>query len=206
MNLIAYTRVSTTDQAQNGHGLDAQRAAITKAADHNGWEIVDWASDPGVSGKRIGPNLAQALDRCKRGDVDGIVVTKVDRISRSFVNFGTILERSLAEGWALMVLDPMLDLSSPFGRAMARIIATFAELEREQISERVRAGLAQSPKRLGGEPILDPELVAEIRAAKDSGLTYRAICDDLNQRRVSSARGGRWYPSSVRWVVEERKS
>lgn len=206
MRLIAYTRVSTADQALNGHGLDAQRAAITKAAEHNGWTIVDWASDPGVSGKRIGPELAAALDRCKSGDADGIVVTKVDRVSRSFVNFGTILERSLSEGWALMVLDPMLDLSSPFGRAMARIIATFAELEREQISERVKAGLAQSDRTLGGTPILDDRLVAEIRTRRSVGESYREIADDLNRARVPAARGGRWYPSSVRWVVEQRKA
>ena len=206
MRLIAYTRVSTTDQALNGHGLDAQRAAITKAAEHHGWSIASWASDPGVSGKRIGGNLAHALDECKDGVADGIVVTKVDRISRSFVNFGLILDRSLSESWALVVLDPMLDLSSSFGRAMARILATFAELEREQIGERVRAGLAESSKRLGGEPILDAGLVAEIRAARADGLSYRAIAADLNARHVRSARGGRWHPSSVRWVTEGRKS
>ena len=206
MDLIGYTRVSTEDQVTDGHGLDSQRRLIERWADGNDHRIVRWASDV-KTGARIGPGLADVLESLRLGEAEGIVVSKVDRISRSFVNFGSILDRSIAQGWSLIVLDPPMDLSSPFGRAMGRILATFAEFEREQIGDRVRSGLAAAKDRgvkLGADRLVPDETVAVIRELRAEGLGYERISQRLNELGLPAAKANRWRASSVRWILESR--
>src|ERR1700754_2430481 len=84
-SMIAYMRVSTSEQADSGAGLAAQRAAIESHAALRGWTITDWCTDAGASGKSLKgrPELAAALDGVRTGRAAGIVVAKLDRLSRS---------------------------------------------------------------------------------------------------------------------------
>jgi DNA invertase Pin-like site-specific DNA recombinase len=80
--MIGYCRVSTVEQADNGHSIDAQRAAITAAAETRGWEIL-WVEDA-VSAKDLNrPGLAYALHLLGTGQAGGVVVSRLDRLSRS---------------------------------------------------------------------------------------------------------------------------
>ncbi|WP_231108822.1 recombinase family protein [Mycobacterium avium] len=101
--MFGYTRVSTDEQV-NGYGLDAQRDTIDSQANRRGWTVEHFA-DEGVSGKAIGPQLQEVLQLLASGQGDGLVVAKLDRLSRSIVNASNIIESAQAQGWSLVILD-----------------------------------------------------------------------------------------------------
>src|SRR3954454_13897767 len=143
MRIIAYLRVSTSEQADSRAGLEAQRAAILAEAQRRGWEHVEFIEDAGLSAKNLNrPGLADALERLRRGDAAVLVVSKMDRLSRSLLDFAGIMQRAQREGWALVALDSPADLSTPTGEAMASVLAVFAQLERRLIGQRTRDALA----------------------------------------------------------------
>src|SRR4051794_34252484 len=107
MRVVAYTRVSTREQAEDGHGLDAQRTEIENRGKAYGWHIVEWTTDAGVSAAHLdGRNgWALAVALAESGEVDAIVATKIDRISRSVADFALLVARAKERGWNLIVLD-----------------------------------------------------------------------------------------------------
>lgn len=115
--MIGYLRVSTEEQVSSGLGLDAQRDTVQRYADAHGWDVV-WYEDEGLSAKTLArPQLQAALDRlatpAKRRDVDGIVVAKLDRLSRSVHDFSGILKLASARKWAVVAIDLGVETSTP---------------------------------------------------------------------------------------------
>jgi DNA invertase Pin-like site-specific DNA recombinase len=203
--MIGYLRVSTEEQGRSGLGLGAQRAAIADAASARGWE-VEWVQDPGYSAKALHrPGLEYALERLRSGTAEGLVVAKVDRLSRSLGDFCGLIQRAEREGWALVVLDPPLDLTTPAGRMLAHVLGAFAEFEREMIGQRTREGLAVAKangKRLGRPARMKPDVVARIVRERAEGRSLGAIAAGLNADGVPRAHGGRaWYPTTVRMAL-----
>jgi DNA invertase Pin-like site-specific DNA recombinase len=98
--LIAYRRVSTAKQTESGLGLDGQSAEIAKAADYNGWTLVRTVTEESTSGSRgtEHPVLEAAIDAIERGEADGLVASKLDRVSRSILDFATIVARANDNG------------------------------------------------------------------------------------------------------------
>lgn len=135
--MVGYLRVSTEEQASSGLGLDAQRESIRRYVDAQGWS-VDWYVDEGLSAKSLArPQLQAALTRLhvipKRRDVDGIVVAKLDRLSRSVHDFSGILKLASARKWAVVAIDLGVDTSTPTGKLVANVMMSVAEWEREVI-------------------------------------------------------------------------
>src|SRR5689334_21340199 len=87
--VVGYVRVSTDEQAKSGAGLQAQRDAITDECRRRGWELVKIYEDAGASGKSLSnrPALTAALVAVESGEASGLVVAKVDRLSRSLHDF-----------------------------------------------------------------------------------------------------------------------
>lgn len=199
--MIGLVRVSTSEQERSGLGLEAQEAAIRQECERRGWHLADVVVESAVSGrssKRAG--LTEVLERVGRGDVQGVVVAKLDRLSRSVVDFGRILAWLDGVGGYLVALDLGVDTSTPSGRLVANVLASVAEWEADTISARTSAALAAKKER--GEPIGRPAVPAEvgerIRGLRASGATYRAICDTLNSEGVPTARGAAaWSVSAV---------
>jgi DNA invertase Pin-like site-specific DNA recombinase len=144
MNVVGYVRVSTAEQADSGAGLEAQRAAVSVEATRRGWDLVHVYEDPGVSGKSVSgrPGLREALEAVEQGEAEALVVSKLDRLSRSLLDFSTLMERSRRKGWAIVALDLALDTSTPSGELMASVLATFSQYERRLIGARTRDALA----------------------------------------------------------------
>lgn len=150
--MIGYLRVSTEEQANSGLGLEAQRDTIQRYADSHGWDVL-WYEDAGLSAKSLArPQLQAALDRLdispKRRDVDGIVVAKLDRLSRSVADFARVLEQARSRGWALVAIDLGVDTSTPTGELVANVMMSVAQWERRVIGERTSAAM-QAAKRQG---------------------------------------------------------
>lgn len=204
--VIGYVRVSTEEQSISGLGLADQRALIASEASRRGWVDVEYVSDEGYSAKNLSrPGITSALDALASGSSKTLVVAKLDRLSRSLLDFATLMDRARRERWELVVLDIAIDTTTPSGALMANVMAAFAEYERQLIGARTTAALAQlrvQGRRLGRPRTLDQEVVDRIVAARDDGQTASGIARALNSDEVPTARGGaRWYPSTVRAVL-----
>lgn len=205
MIVLGYLRVSTSEQADSGAGLEAQRQAIVAEADRRGWE-VEWIDDAGHSAKSLKrPGIQSALETLAAGRADALVVAKLDRLSRSMLDFAGLMELSRREGWALVALDLGVDTSTPAGEAMANVMSAFAQFERRLIGQRTKDALAVKRAqgvRLGRPPVLTDATRQRIAALRASGLTYRAVADRLNTWGVPTAQGGScWHASTVRAVL-----
>lgn len=198
--VLGYLRVSTTEQADSGAGIAAQRAAITAEVSRRGWE-VEFIEDAGFSARSMKrPGLLDALDRLKRGEADVLAVSKMDRLSRSLLDFASIMQRAQREGWALVALDSPADLTTPSGEAMAGVMAVFAQLERRLISERTKAALAQrraAGVRLGRARVIAPDVEVRAKALRASGLTQRAVGAALLAEGHAGPSGGAWSPATL---------
>jgi DNA invertase Pin-like site-specific DNA recombinase len=141
--VLGYVRVSTGEQADSGAGLEAQRMAIRLACEQRGWELVGMVEDAGFSAATLArPGITQAFDLVESGGASVLVVAKLDRLSRSLLDFAAVMERSRRKRWALVALDLGVDTTTPQGEMMANILATFAQFERRLISQRTKDALA----------------------------------------------------------------
>jgi DNA invertase Pin-like site-specific DNA recombinase len=149
--IVAYCRVSSEAQGADGYGLDAQEEAIRRACEGRGWEAPAVVREVASGSKANRPLLLDAVMRVEAAK--GIlVVARLDRLSRSVGYFAQMLDRAQRNGWAIVCLDPAVDMSTPYGRAMAGMAAVFAQLERELISQRTKEGLAAARARGAGIP------------------------------------------------------
>lgn len=208
MRVIGYVRVSTEEQASSGLGLGAQQAAIEAEAARHGWEVLEILADEGISGKSMSrrPGLRRAFEMVEAGEAEAIVVAKLDRLSRSLIDFAVTFEQAKSQGWKLIPLDLGIDPSTPSGEMMANVVASFAQYERRLISDRTKAALAEKRKQgvpLGRPVVLGSEVASRIVSEREAGMTLQAIAEGLNRDGIPTAHGGsEWRPSSVRSVVK----
>jgi putative DNA-invertase from lambdoid prophage Rac len=150
MRVAIYARVSTHDQQTLGMQVEAMSAYL-KNRDCNVAKLVE---DVG-SGARERPGRESILMAARRREIDAIVVWRLDRWGRSVADLMTTLRELTDLGVGFVSLTEALDLTTPSGRAMAGMLAIFAEFEREILRERVRAGIAQARKegRRHGRPM-----------------------------------------------------
>lgn len=190
-----YARVSTSRQAESRLGLDAQRAAML--AFDPAVLISEESASAGEGKDR--PILASLLGVLAAGD--SLVVSKIDRLARSVVDFGQILSRAQRQGWALVILDLQLDTSSPVGKMTANILASVAEFERDMIRTRTKESAAISRargKRLGKPSALDPAIVTLIHDSRRDGLSWADLAVRLNALDLTTPTGRAWTRESVR--------
>lgn len=203
---VGYVRVSTGEQAESGAGLAAQRHAIEAECSRRGWELVDVHTDT-ASGKSLTgrPALLTALEEVEHGHAQVLVVSKLDRLSRSLLDFAGLMARAQRGGWNLVALDLGIDLSTPAGEFMASVMASAAQWERRIIGARTRDALAAKRAagvRLGRPGGLPVEVLRRIVAARAAGASLRAIADQLTEDAVATSQGGtRWHASTVRAVL-----
>lgn len=202
---FGYSRVSTDEQADSRNGLEAQRSAIDAEAARRGW-AVEHLADEGASGKYINVNLQEALQLLASGQGDGLIVAKMDRLARSVGHAYDLLQLAQRQGWALVVLDLNIDLTTPVGEAMAHMHATFAQFERRLIGQRTKEALAA--KKARGERIGRPRLatagvVRRIVLDRNAGLSFGRIARALEAEAVLSPAGRpTWQPSTVRRIYQ----
>lgn len=200
MRILGYVRTSTDEQT---NGTEAQRARLRQEAKERGWDLT--IIEEHASGKTLArrPVLQNALKRLDAGEVDGLVVTKLDRLARSVIDFASILQRSSTNGWAFISLDLALDTSTPNGRFTAHVLAAVAQLERDLISQRTRESLAVVKSRgvqLGHPSTVTAKTSAKIVTLRDSGLGWRQIASKLDALGVAAPSGSAWSFSTVRQI------
>lgn len=211
MRVLGYVRVSSEEQTASGAGLEAQRQAIVAECERRGWQLVEVIEDGGFSAKDLKrPGIQEALRVLKEGDAKALVAAKLDRLSRSMIDFTGLMATAQRQGWALVALDCAVDTTTPAGEAMANVLATFAQFERRLISQRTKDALAVKKAqgiRIGRPPVMPRAVVTRIKRDRAKGLSYRAIADGLNADKVPTAQGGLcWYPATVRSTLERTNS
>jgi DNA invertase Pin-like site-specific DNA recombinase len=204
---IGYVRVSTSEQGDSRAGLEAQRQAIEAEADRRGWDLValleDVASGKSLNGRE---GLEEALRAIEGGEGDLLLVAKLDRLSRSLMDFAGLMERADRNRWALVALDLGVDTSTPSGEMMANVLATFAQFERRLIGQRTKDALAVRRAhgvKLGRPRQLPGPLRHRIRSMHRQGISLAGIARRLNAEGVTTAQGGRaWHASTIRAIVQ----
>lgn len=203
---VIYSRVSTTDQAQNGFSLNSQENELQAEAERRGWAVIVMREE-GKSGKTVTgrPVLQEALRILDRGEAQALMTVRLDRLSRSVQDFAALLDRSSKRGWGLVMLSPNIDTSDAAGRFTANVLASAAQYERELISVRVREGMAQAKvegARFGFQ--VAPEFIPtyeRILRMHAAGQSMNGIATTLAAEGVPTARGGQWAAATVRRVI-----
>ena len=200
--------VSAADTDAHVSDLEAQTEEIRKACVRNGFESVevvrDFESHSGSDLER--PGLIYAIERLEAGEASCLVVTSLERLTRSAAHLGTLIDRLGESAIRLVVLDIQLDTGNPDGRLAAEALANVGTLERKSLDTRTRKGLeaARDARRSSGRPAVAdrPALKERIAEMRARGMTLQAIADTLNSEGVPTLRGGaEWRPSSVQAAV-----
>ncbi|MEI4196599.1 recombinase family protein [Roseovarius sp. E0-M6] len=207
---IIYRRVSTRKQGDSGLGLEAQDRDVSIFLESYAevpFEVIGTFTDVESGSKADRPELTKALELARKEGAT-ILVAKLDRISRSVAFIATLLEDKRV-GLRVAAM-PYAD------KFQLHIYAALAEQEREFISKRTKAALAEAKARgvkLGGlrqrtaEANKVAAVQADLRANKiaptinerrKAGATYQAIADEFNTLGVTTARGGKWHPTTVK--------
>jgi DNA invertase Pin-like site-specific DNA recombinase len=180
-----YARVSTNDQQT----LPMQSHAMREYAARRGWTVAMQVREVG-SGAAQRQAREKLLEAARRREIDVVVVWRLDRWGRSVTDLLATLQELEHLGVGFVSLIEALDLTTPAGRAMAGLLAIFAEFEREILRERTRAGLAQARlngRRLG-RPMTAGLQAAEIRKLHRAGVTKSEVARRLQIGRTSVRR------------------
>jgi putative DNA-invertase from lambdoid prophage Rac len=185
MRAALYARVSTHDQQTLGLQTEAMRAYVR----NRGWDVARQVQDIG-SGAKDRARREALLQSARRRELDVIVVWRLDRWGRSVPDLMMTLRELTELGVGFVSLCEALDLTTPTGRAMAGMLAVFAEFEREILRERVRAGIARarSEGRVHGRPPTAARKADEVLRLKAERLSHAEIARRLAIGRTSVRR------------------
>jgi site-specific DNA recombinase len=210
MKVIGYIRVSTEEQASNGQSLDAQRAKIEGYANLYDLELMAIVEDAGQSGKTLTrPGLQQALGMLRKGKAGGIVIAKLDRLTRSVGDWQTLIDGYFGERGEkqLFSVADSIDTRTAAGRLVLNVLLSVAQWERETIGERtkdalqhrIRIGQRCGKVRFGYDLAPDGRTLVENRAEQEAlslvaqlrleGRPLRAIAAELTARGVPTKDG-----------------
>lgn len=228
MRLVAYLRVSSEGQV-DGYGLDAQRRAVRSWAKSHGQRIVHTCTDEGVSGAREAaerPGLSCVLEQVAGGQVEGVIVARLDRLARSL----TVQEATLGLLWRhgatvfsadsgeVLADDP----DDPVRTAIRQVMGVFAQLDRAMVAKRLRDGrmakAAAGRKAVGDYPYgfrgtgkgrdrdagpnqAEQAAIHRLVELRRQGMSYRHIAEALDAEGHKPRRAASWSAMSVRNVA-----
>lgn len=223
MKVIGYVRVSTSEQEVSGLGLESQRDKIQAYCGLYDLELAGIVQDA-VSGKSLKgrEGLEEALVMLKTGQADGLIVAKLDRLTRSVKDLGYLLEKYFSAKYSLFVVQEQVDTRTASGRLVLNLLTSVAQWERETIGERTSSALIAKRNRgektggdcpFGYEADLEGKLVADpheqsiiriIDRLREQGYGYRKIAIELNQQGYHTKRGVSWCATKVMRVVNRK--
>ena len=184
-----------------------------------GAELVDVIVDAGESAKTLKrPGMERLMAMVDAREVQAVIVAKLDRLTRSVKDLGELLETFQKRGVSLISVAESLDTGSAAGRLVINIMASVSQWEREAIGERTKVALAHKKahrRAYGTTPLgfsrdgetLKPDAneqgtIETVRRLRAEGLSLRSIAARLNQEGVPTKQGGKWYASTVKYVLE----
>lgn len=219
--VLGYARVSTEEQAKEGLSLSFQKRKIREYCKFREIRLVQILEDPGYSGKNSNrPALQEMLARIPNPDIQGVVVYKLDRLSRSTRDLlgmvDDVFQKNNAEFYSV---TEQIDTTTALGKFFLTIMGALAQMERDLISERTSAGMEETRRKgtyLGSVPLgfqrnkqgslmqnkKEQQLVALIRSLREDGHSLRAIAAILDQQGYPTKKGGHWHPYTVKLILD----
>lgn len=207
MKVIGYIRVSTGKQEESGLSLEVQEAKVRQYCELYELELSEVIVDAGESAKTLSrPGVQRALDLLKSGVAQGLVVAKLDRLTRNIRDMNYLIEEIFNTSSLFSVTD-QVDTRSPSGRLVLNILMSVAQWEREEIGARTKVAMEQLKKKgkyTGGKTPLgwtldeeghevpnekEQELIKLVRRYRSNGLTYQVIADDLSDSNFMTRTG-----------------
>ena len=220
MKVALYVRVSTQEQLKEGYSIGEQIERLTKYSESMGWKVYKVYNDGGYSGKDMErPALQDLIQDIKK--VDKVVVYKLDRLSRNQRDTLMLIEDVfLKNNVDFVSMSENFDTSTPFGRFMIGILSTFAQLEREQIKERMSMGKDARAKEgrwhggtlpigydyVDGQLVPDDEVsfqIREIYQRFSKGEPLRTIEKDLRNKEIMY-NGYYWTPKQMKRIMTNK--
>jgi DNA invertase Pin-like site-specific DNA recombinase len=220
LKVFGYVRVSTEDQAKEGLSIPAQKAKIQAYASLNDLELVEIIADKGFSGKNLDrPGVKKLLDLVRDQNADGVIVYKLDRLSRSTKDLLRLIEEVFQKGnTRFFSISEQIDTETAIGKFFLTLMGALAQMERELIAERTKATLAykkQKGEHLGAIPYgfklvegklipHEPEqkILKKMKRWRYEGKTLREVARRLNQEEIPTHREGvKWSHKTVSCVL-----
>ena len=202
--LIGYLRESVWRSGSVHARLAQQRTELEHLAAENTIAVLDVEEDHAAGRSLRRPGLQRALDACREGRAAGIVVTRLDRLTRELDDLAALVAEAQERRFALVALDVRLDTRSADAVTLVRVLGQASGWSRRSL---VREALpdARPAKRDRGRPFsISPSVSKRIQSMRTDGMTLQAICDVLNDEGVPTARGGsHWRPTSLRAVLRQ---
>jgi DNA invertase Pin-like site-specific DNA recombinase len=217
---IAYLRVSTDKQGEQGHGISAQRQAIRNYLIANCGDHLDEYVEVESGKKNDRPELLRAIQRCKTSRAT-LIIAKLDRLSRNMAFIANLMDSGIE----------FIACDNPYANKLTiHILAAIAEHEREMISRRTKEALTAAKVKgvkLGGyrgtyltDEIRQSALLSRRKKSREysaivepliqkqleNGCSLNAIARILNKQKVVTVRGGKWTAKSVSRVVDALNS
>ena len=220
INKIAiYTRVSTEDQAKEGFSLDAQLDKLRSYCKARDWIIAGEYIDDGYSGRNVKrPAYYQMLEELDNWDI--LLVIKMDRIHRNSKNFMLMMEDLKIQGKEFVSMTESLDTSTAMGRFVMDIIQRIAQLESEQIGERVYIGMEQKAKTNGGilgfnipygynyensKLIINDNEASQVKKIFKlylDGYSMKKISGMLNEKKIPTKQNKNWGSQTISTILK----
>lgn len=209
---LVYLRVSTARQANEGVGLEAQEAKCRAHAQRLGLEVVETFTDAGISGKdgiESRPGLKALLQKAAQNPGHVVVVYSISRLARRQKLLWQLLDDRDGHGLSVSSATESFDTTTPTGRAMLGMIAVFAQLEADMVSERTKDALAEvkaQGKKLGQKSMLElcPETVSYVKKLYATGnYSHRSLAEELNRQNFPTVTGkGKWWARNVEIAIK----
>lgn len=211
---IAYIRVSTDKQAEQGISLDAQRQKIEAYASLYDLQLVDVVVEQGSAKTLERDGLKNVLSRLQAGEASALIVAKLDRLTRSVVDLGYLVDKHF-QAAALLSVSEQIDTRSAAGRLVLNVLASVSQWERETIAERTSAAM-QHLKAMGrytggivpygfqigpdgqlAECEAEQRVLSLVRKYRQQGLSIRKIANILSEHGIRSRAGKPFHFQAV---------
>jgi DNA invertase Pin-like site-specific DNA recombinase len=224
---VAYIRVSTEEQSQEGVSLEAQEKSLRAYCTMRGLELTEVVCDAGVSGgkpfatRQGGLMLLQTLRKTK--EPQAVVAWKLDRLFRDCADCLTVIRQWDKQGVALHLVDmggQAVDTSSAMGRFFLTVMAGAAELERNQVRERTSMAMqhkAHKGEYIGGklpygqtleddgvhlvEVDEEQNVIHKVMKLQDQGFSLRSIAKELERVSIRPREGTTWHPQQIKRML-----
>ena len=226
MKVVGYVRVSTEEQATHGQSLGAQKAKLEAYANLYELELILVVEDAGISAKSLKrPGLQSVLAKLRKGEADGLLIAKLDRLTRSVGDWQALIESYFGEkaGKQLFSVGDQIDTRTAAGRLVLNVLMSVAQWEREATAERTREALQHKIakcERVGkvrfGYDLADDgvnlipnpteqQVIAEIKRLRLSGFSLQKIADELTSQGIATKEGkAPWKHTAVARILARK--
>ena len=218
MRVFGYVRVSTKEQAESGLGMEAQMKKIRAYCELYELELVDILIDDGYSGKTLDrPALKELIQCLEKGEAEGVVIAKLDRLTRSVADMGILLEKIFNKK-QLFSVSENVDTRTPSGRLVLNVLISVAQWERETIVERTKDALRakrEKGEKTGGDVPFgydekdgklipnakEQRIIKLIKRLRDKGYGLKRIAKYLNENGFRTKKGKSFTHIQVRRIL-----